>query len=416
MPSSTLQARIAAFESGQPLRAPDSPPSPTTAALAKIPVIPPTPRAGSPAASAITPTPTVRVKPPPLPPRKPSLASLKSAASADSSNPPPLPVRSASDSLSVQHTYPPTKKGKHAQQPSASSFHSVSLSSDGGEQDDKDQDSQDGSFESVPSSIPTSTSIPSSPASETVSLNSLSSKGPKLPPRPSARTSTASLNSLPSAPSPSSLPSSPPTVGREASRSRRPAPPPPISSPRPREQAPTAYPPMHARNGHHSSSAHATKRPTPIPGAARARYDALFDHNIEQQRKTAKSKSQSQALRPPRRADGWRGLSIDWTGDADSLSGAPQTEERLRSPIVKQIWSWSRLPQETLKQIWNDVDSERSDGLTRDAFAKGMWKIDEELTRAATRKSARSPPRVPPKVGSIGRKAVPPLPSRNILY
>ncbi|KZV85540.1 hypothetical protein EXIGLDRAFT_726049 [Exidia glandulosa HHB12029] len=401
----SIAARIAAFERGEPIIPPDSPPSQTNSPLPTVPVIPPTPRAGSPASvnsRASSSAPGIRAKAPPLPPRKPSLASLRSAASPDLTNAPPLPSRSVSDSLSVQHTYPPVKKGKHAHAASASSFQSVSLSSDGGDQDDRDHDSLDGSFESVPSSVPTSTSIPSSPASETLSLSS-ASKGPRLPPRPMPRASPSlSASSLPGSPS-VSLPSSPPLSAQDRPVvSRRPAPPPPIKTPKFGESRPTsatAYPPMHSKNGGLSSVA--AKRPTPVPPAARARYEALFDRNISAQRNAAKA----QGLRPPRRADGWRGLSIDWTDD-DSIKAEAAAEERLRGSVVKVIWSWSKLSREKLKQIWDEVNSDHHDGLTREQFARGTWRIDEELGKAAARKSARG-------TGSV-RKAAPPLPMRKV--
>ncbi|KAF7363755.1 hypothetical protein MSAN_01033300 [Mycena sanguinolenta] len=73
------------------------------------------------------------VKAPPLPPRKPSLASLKSTASLPvNKNPPSLPPPTRrGDSLTVEHTYPPLELSPprgHTHGSSISSFHSVSLS------------------------------------------------------------------------------------------------------------------------------------------------------------------------------------------------------------------------------------------------------------------------------------------------
>ncbi|KAJ3536924.1 hypothetical protein NM688_g6771 [Phlebia brevispora] len=94
---------------------------------------------------------------PPLPPRKASYTSLKSVSASNSSSsslqrspntpPTPLPssqIRKKSDSLTVNHSYPPLAKlgisipsrgsgPSHTQASSISSFHSVSLSSDGGD-------------------------------------------------------------------------------------------------------------------------------------------------------------------------------------------------------------------------------------------------------------------------------------------
>ncbi|EGO21113.1 hypothetical protein SERLADRAFT_398428, partial [Serpula lacrymans var. lacrymans S7.9] len=70
------------------------------------------------------------------------------------------------------------------------------------------------------------------------------------------------------------------------------------------------------------------------------------------------------------------------------------------------IWGASRLDKEKLRNIWLDCDSARSGSLDRDAFVKGMWRIDEELRRAQLGRRissssssslyrARQPPKTP---------------------
>ena len=361
LPSGGLQARIAAFESGQPIRAPDSPPPtppPLLAQSTHIAIVPASAPASPHLASARI------VKPPPLPPRKPSLASLKNANSAVGLRPgissPPLPLagtgRSASDSLDVHgYSYPSTgdrragAKG-HQHAASTSSFQSVSLESDNGTPDrDIDNHSLDGSLESVPSSfsMPTDTSPSNSPPSDNVGF--FSAAKPKLPPRP------------PKVKSPS--PSSP-----VAAPARRPAPPPPLKLKSSNSSLNVAATPVllpsqqiaHWRDNASTSSSStrtsskpstpttvATRRPTPVPAAARARYDAVFERNLAVQQTVAARRAQRN-----RRQEGWRGLSIDWNDGSGSSGAGDGSDARLRRHIVKTIWSWSRLPDDKLKEIW----------------------------------------------------------------
>ena len=90
------------------------------------------------------------------------------------------------------------------------------------------------------------------------------------------------------------------------------------------------------------SAAARAKRPTPVPAAARKRYEKVFIDNVLQRKKAAEeqrrkkeedaTKSRSNGLLNPnhvtemsptrkRRAAGWRGLSVDLiTGDPDSVA------------------------------------------------------------------------------------------------
>ncbi|KDQ17910.1 hypothetical protein BOTBODRAFT_104822 [Botryobasidium botryosum FD-172 SS1] len=51
------------------------------------------------------------------------------------------------------------------------------------------------------------------------------------------------------------------------------------------------------------------------------------------------------------------------------------------------IWSCSKLDRGLLRAIWyeEECDLEKRGSLDREAFARGMWRIDEELRRAAKR-------------------------------
>ncbi|KAF5373848.1 hypothetical protein D9758_000805 [Tetrapyrgos nigripes] len=386
-------------------------------------------------------------KAPPLPPRKPSTGNLRSFSSSSlpiaKHSAPPIATR-RSDSLTVEHTYPPPPKlepnrSRHAPASSVSSFQSVSLSSDTDPgtpgsvssnfiatypiDHDDDAISLDESFENV------STTSLGSPT--TTILNNDWSK-PSLPPRPSASTSTSS------------------------SSGRRPPPPPPPSSYAERSSASdrssllsnkstlssasnTTATSFTSASTHNPSirslksppllplknptlsplpnltvNSLPTTRPTPIPSAVRPRYEQLFNGIVVQKRKAQllRNREWEKAGRPsllspgplsPRRTrPGWRGLSIDLiTGGDDLLNTSDSTgqrgietneeldvdthvgpTERLEGYIVRIVWSRSKLPKEKLGAIWSECDPSTKGSLDRDSFCKGMWRIDEELRKS----------------------------------
>lgn len=375
------------------------------------------------------------VKAPPLPPRKPSYPSLKTV----NHNALRPPVRS--DSLTVeQHTYPPLSDGSrigpgHAPASSVSSFHSVSLSSDGGMMDndgpvDKthistfpmdrhnsgesgDTNSLDESFENVSSACAVSPTTASALAFNWgEAMNKAKQLSPpKLPQRPSSKSPSPGAGSTPL---PRSVPASPQLASRSISLSsssstttttpatrRVPPPPPPSIS--------HAYPrftPRSSRASLASTSAsdrssilsNATttsrtststrastqvtsklSRPTPVPAAAKKRYEAVFVSNIIHRRNAEKiaAKKKAAMLAPPgtrksRAAAGWRGLSVDLITNPDDhpvLSGKEKEdakedkeldievgpEERMDAFTVQLIWSASKLEKEKLKTIWSVV-------------------------------------------------------------
>ena len=304
---------------------------------------------------------------PSLPARRPSITSLRTTPTT---TPPPLPKRHAasttSSSLSKQpssslllspsdsHTYPPVSprlgfQSRHIPSSSTSSFHSVSLSSDGGDT----RDSLDGSYEAVSSTAATSPT-----ASTQHDFSHDLQPTPKLPQRQWQK---------------KAVPSS--VVGSSPIPVRRPAPPPPRGLTKP-----LPYSPVLVASPHH--------RLAPVPLNACKRYDGLFDRNLPQNPRKG-------------RAPGWRGLSVDLltNGEKFEFGDDPLRDDRLDGTVIKQIWSCSKLSRRRLREIWwvlfrwsshprvdkdcrNECDPGGLGSLERKAFTKGMWLIDEELRRA----------------------------------
>ncbi|OCH93859.1 hypothetical protein OBBRIDRAFT_810901 [Obba rivulosa] len=415
--------------------------------------------------------PNSRPTAPPLPPRKPSYTSLRSVSASNSSTsslarspnrpnvslPPPLPRKQ--DSLTVDHTYPPWSKlgiaipsrsrsdnPGHVPTSSISSFHSVSLSSDGGtdprtpgglsvttefSKDDNgipespvnireaDAASLDESYENV--SLPSAISPTVSSITQHWEAYRARAEPPKLPQRPKA------TRSVPSSPSLTAT-KSPPPVPR-LSLKQPPPPPPPLRSRPPSTRGsqapPSAVPtptvpsaPSSDRSsilststaasssrtslsggGTRPAAAHPPKpgprpgplaRPTPIPLPARQRYENVFTVNVLAQRRAATA--QERARSPPpgrkRQAAGWRGLSVDLiTNPAEApagqrADGEAGVEDRLEGRTVRLIWEMSKLDRARLRAIWSECDPDGAGTLDRQGFVKGMWRIDEELRRA----------------------------------
>ncbi|KAG1754349.1 hypothetical protein EDB19DRAFT_1968762 [Suillus lakei] len=412
---------------------------------------------------------------PPLPPRKASYTSTDSTPSisntviSDSST--TLRPSGRSDSLTVEHTYPPPRphafgsaRVSHAPASSISSFHSVSLSSDGndpkpmsprlsvqsslvtnGDNDgsvDGDIVSIADSFEnvSVTSAISPTTNIPFD-WGKVIGNGNGRPEPPKLPQRPS----TKLLLSPSVSRSVSTSSSTTPTTRRP----RPPPPPPPQSLSRTKPPSRTSPASTSASTSDRSSilsnatttsltsittrnsgqlthKASLLLRPTPVPPAARTRYEVLFVATVISRRKAEKAAKKVKRKSPPsstlsvkksRQAAGWRGLSVDLItnpedhpipsskdADSDNDDDADQVpvgpEERLGGRIVKLVWSASKLDRGKLRDIWNDCDPSSTGLLDREAFIKGMWRIDEELRRAQlTRRtsalSAASSQRIP---------------------
>ena len=112
-----------------------------------------------------------------------------------------------------------------------------------------------------------------------------------------------------------------------------------------------------------------SKRPTPVPLAARKRYEVVFNANIIQRRKAEKSKLQEKPTllsvteARSRRAVGWRGLSVDLLttndipqqlnhGNGSAIDDTIGPDERLEGPIIRQIWKRSGLQNSRLAEIW----------------------------------------------------------------
>ena len=123
-----------------------------------------------------------------------------------------------------------------------------------------------------------------------------------------------------------------------------------------------------------------SKRPTPVPSAARKRYISVFNANILQRRRAEAqfpsprklSYAEAKAKRT-RQAAGWRGLSVDLiTATPEELTAHDQSikgkqkewdielvvnesvgpHETLEGQIVKAIWVRSRIEKSKLAEIW----------------------------------------------------------------
>ncbi|KAI6028521.1 hypothetical protein F5J12DRAFT_383470 [Pisolithus orientalis] len=381
---------------------------------------------------------------PPLPPRKPSYLSAGASPvprvlSIEGNSGATLRPPCSSDSLTIEHTYPPqtfgTARLRHAPASSISSFHSVSLSSEGSGLEtpdlgtlpqnarnviDNDSASIADSFEdvSVTSVVDLSTAVTSNWMTSmeapkiTPEADALRTKVVPLPPKPPIRPVSAT--------SPSTL---------TTLKTRRPPPPPPPYAPRFRIPASRTSLTPHSgstsdrssilsttsttsRTSTHSNTARENAmhsqlhRPTPVPASARARYETLFVSALLGQRQIEKqSRRRFLPCKPisqkERQAAGWRGLSLDLlaqqedhtilspdsreselASDSDSNCAPVSAEEKLNGRIVKYIWKASRLDRRKLWDIWNECDPQKTGSLDRNAFIQGMWRIDEELRRA----------------------------------
>ncbi|KAG6814583.1 hypothetical protein H0H92_000112 [Tricholoma furcatifolium] len=362
-----------------------------------------------------------KVSPSPSPPnlgRKTSLIDLQDWV-VDHPLAPPLPPRK--QSLTVEHTYPPLNG--HAPASSISSFHSVSLS-DPTAATESDAVSLGESYEEV--STPSIITSPATQRNISIDWERAMAKQKQAPPK------------LPQRPSPS--PSRTPSSSSIPSISRKPPPPPPRSSASASDRA-SIHSTVSTSTATSSTSTVRSaphlksKRPTPVPPAARLRYDALFNANIIQRRKAdlLKPKEKPALLSPAeargasRRARaGWRGLSVDLitSGPDDPVAGSSQARddddevsdvvgpaEKLEGHLVRTIWRRSRLGRKVLREVWNECDPDSTGSLNRDQFATGMWRLDEELRRAqlhalkSTNTATRSP--------SLFKSPPPPIPSRK---
>lgn len=87
-----------------------------------------------------------------------------------------------------------------------------------------------------------------------------------------------------------------------------------------------------------------------------------------------------------------------------STSSMDMTSETLPSEmvldiVVRDIWSRSRLPTESLAEIWDLVDRQGNGTLSRDEFVVGLWLIDQKL------KGRKLPLRVSPTLWASVRYA-----------
>ncbi|KAL5511761.1 hypothetical protein ACEPAH_4979 [Sanghuangporus vaninii] len=409
-------------------------------------------------------------RPPLAPPLPPRMASQNSGASGSSStrslssqsSVPTIPSRSSSNSLTVEHTYPPLgsatsnanvrQRQGHVSASSTSSFHSVSLSSDGdpaadtkstdtgssvskfiatypvdkanssASETDKDRESVDDtfSFETVSSTDMGSPTLSLTRDWEKdFSIHKFKPEPPKLPSRRTPITSPSPSSTSPPFDSPT-LPTSQKASPVLNAVRRVPPPPPPSRFNKPPPQATSSRASVMSATTTasdrssifsagtattaHTSIASCTQllRPTPVPIVARKRYEAVFFANVNAQcRLRLKRLSPSTSMSPPSSSPtspttprkGWRGVSVDLVTNPEEnpVFSGPEDERdsnRLEGPIIRVIWSRSKLSPEKLRDIWNDCALPNQNFLDKDAFAKGMWRIDEELRRVQSMRSS----------------------------
>ena len=160
---------------------------------------------------------------------------------------------------------------------------------------------------------------------------------------------------------------------------RRVAPPPPPSRSSDRSSIASTTTTHSISSGSQSNQSHnlyspsllslKTKRPTPVPLAARKRYEVVFNANIIQRRKAEKNKLHEKPTllsvteARSRRAVGWRGLSVDLlttndipqqlnNGNGSAIDDDVGPDEKLEGPIIRQIWKRSGLQNSRLAEIW----------------------------------------------------------------
>ncbi|KAF5387565.1 hypothetical protein D9757_006529 [Collybiopsis confluens] len=171
-------------------------------------------------------------------------------------------------------------------------------------------------------------------------------------------------------------------------------------------------------NSSATASAAALSRPTPVPALPRKRYETVFESNLANLKLAASrstgipSSSSSSSSRPtlltpsaalaiPRK--GWRGLSIDLITSDELENGCQSAEKekdagkidtgaigRLPGPMVCVIWNKSQLGKAKLRTIWLESDPSHTGSLDKEAFVKGMWRIDTELRREELDRAART--------------------------
>lgn len=290
---------------------------------------------------------------------------------------------------------------------STSSFHSVSLSSDGGidgpssvsgfardhlnndkesiEEHDKDHDRDRDSVDDTFSFETVSSTGISSPALSSThdwekdfTSTTLRPKPPNFPPQriPIVRTSHGqAVGPL------FSTPSSPPSSSKISPALSRGVPPLPrsLSSKSPPF---TSHRASLASNGTSASdrssifstgtvtTAHTSigsyaqlLRPAPVPASIRIRYETVFCANVKAQQRLASKRlspfaaESSAAASTPRK--GWRGLSVDFITNPEE-NPLPSTHDdgpgaqkgKLEGLVIKAIWSKSKIPAEKLRDIW----------------------------------------------------------------
>lgn len=360
---------------------------------------------------------SIKSKPlaPPLPPRLTKHTSKGTPGPSKSSSPSLTPPNGlapgTANTLTVEHTYPPlasqsnTRQGQgHVHASSTSSFHSVSLSSDGGTDgsasvsnfvatypidkednrdvekgDDPDRESIDESFsfETVSS---TSVSSPSQSSTHDWEKDFLAQSHRPDPPKLPSRNRSQPFNAQ--TPPPLVPSRSTPTVSPQSSMRR--VPPPPVrldhsNGPSPSNRISTMSTATSAsdRSSIFSTTTVTTThtsisnfpqllRPTPVPEHVRKRYERVFATNETAQNRIIKRNLSGVTKEMQTSRKGWRGLSVDLitalddavNNEIDRKVETPNTGPgKLDGRIIRRIWGKSRLPTDKLRDIWYDLSS-----------------------------------------------------------
>lgn len=147
-----------------------------------------------------------------------------------------------------------------------------------------------------------------------------------------------------------------------------------------------------------------------VEDGARRRYEALFEAALSRQRRR-RGKGQSKE-----KGEGVKGLRGWFESEkSPAAHSSPLPEGEVLSPrTVKKIWSRSKLPPSVLAQVWDQAvafQASSDGGLGKEAFIRGMARIDSELERRKKRRERKTARSVKKEGLGVGRRVPPPPPT-----
>lgn len=107
-----------------------------------------------------------------------------------------------------------------------------------------------------------------------------------------------------------------------------------------------------------------------------------YDLNTETSSHTEHSSTDTSSHTPSMQAAKLSSKNMNHdTTDFDRFHGLSHadTDQLMAAPVVKRLWLRSKLPHETLEQIWNLVDYRKDGTLNKPEFLVGMWLVDQCL-------------------------------------